>query len=414
MSTNTLEVMTAISKEISRRFDVKADVLNSFNRQYDKPHTAYGSNSGSSIKVKLPQRLTGTASATLNIQNVVEKTTTITTNNDYHVGLGFTAAELTQDLLNPRNMKLFADDFLEAAIDDIIAYEQTQFATYMKSQVWNSVGTPGTGPTTLQVVTQARARLNNARAPRSNRVFLLDPDNAALLNNGQNAIFNPSAAISQNYEQGSLSPALGFMFKESPDMVAHTTGSEDGNYVVNGASQTGSSLAINTGTGTLTAGDIFTIADVYAVDPVSGTAKKYLQQFVVTSAYAGGAGSVSIAPSIDATGAYKTVSALPANGAAITVVGTASTQYGRGIAAHRDSFIYTTAELADIGVKYEIPIITGGAGDGYSRDGGPQKGIYMKLYMDGDITNRRAVARLDIRSGRGTLMPDWATAIQGA
>lgn len=419
MASNTIKVLTAISKEISRRYDVRADVINSFNRQYAKPMKAWGSNSGASVQIKTPQKVTGTASTTLNIQDLGENSVTLTVNNPYHVGLGFTQAELTQDLLNPNNMKMFADDYLDAAIDDVLAYTQTQFATYISQQTFNSVGTPGTGPTTITPVTQARARLNNNRAPRQNRTFLLDPDNAALLNAGQSGLFHSGDAIASNYKDGALSPSHGFVFKESPDMVEHTNGSQDGNYVVNSAGTiTGSTLTVKTGTGTIKAGDIFTIGSgangLYAVDPVSGQSKGYLQQFVCTSDYAGGAGDVSISPPITTSGAYKTVNQAIGGDWALTFVGSASTAYGRGVAAHRDAFTFATAELADIGVTYEVPIITGGAGDGYSRDGGANPGVYMKLTMDGDITNLRSVARLDILFGYTKLVPEWAVAIQGA
>jgi len=87
--------------------------------------------------------------------------------------------------------------------------------------------------------------------------------------------------------------------------------------------------------------------------------------------------------------------------------------FGAGLAFHRDSFVFGTAMLADIGVKYEVPIITGGAGEGYSRGSGASQGVHMKLYMDGDITNRRSVARLDMRYGYAALLPEWSTIVAG-
>jgi hypothetical protein len=414
MADNTIKVLTAISKEIDRRFDVKADLLMAMNRQYDKPHTAFGSNSGSSIEIKKPQRLTGTASATLDVQDVVEQTATLNVNNDYHVGLAFTASELTQDLLNPNNLKMFADDYLDSAVDDIIAKIQTDASTFIHQNTYNSVGTPGTGPTSYQVVTQARAKLNNGRAPRSGRNFILSPDDAALLNNAQSGLFHAGDAIASNYKDGALSASNGFSFLETPDITSHTNGSDVTGCAVDGASQSGATLTVDGLSSAPTQGTIFTIADVYSVDPVSGQSTGNLQQFVVGADAT--TTSIPISPSIATSGAYKTVNAAPANDAAITFVGSASTAYPQGVAMHKDAFVCGTAELRDIGVKYEIPIITGGAGEGYSKGvmGGPQKGIYMKLYMDGDITNRRAVARLDVRYGFAALIPEWATRIQGA
>lgn len=413
MASNTIKVLTAISKEISYRFDVKADLINSVNRQYDKPHTAFGSNSGSSIEIKQPQRLEATESATLTVQDMTETTATLNVNNDVHVGLGFTAAELTQDLLNPNNMKMFGDDYLDSAIDNVLAKMESNFYTYMKNNIYQSVGTAGTGPTTLQPISQARAKLNNQRAPRSNRTVILNPDDAALLNYGQTGLYHAGDAIASNYKDGALSPSIGFVFRESPDMGNHTNGADVAG-TVNGASQTGATITVANLSAAPTQGSIVTFAGCYDVDPVSGATKSNLKQFVVGSGAT--TTSLPITPSIDISGPDKTCSASPDNAGAATFVGSASTAYGQNFALHRDSFIFGTAELSDIGVKYEIPIITGGAGEGYSKSvgGGKNRGCYLKLYMDGDITNRRAVARLDARYGYIAFMPEWACRIQGA
>jgi len=412
MSTNDIKIVTAISKEISRRYDAKADLINSVNRQYDKPHTAWKANSGSSIEIKRPQKTKAVESASLEIQDLDETTATLNVNNDVHVGLGFTAAELTQDLLNPRNMKMFADDYLESAIDNIIATSQSNLHTFMKNNTFNTVGTPGTGPTSYQVITQARAKLNNERAPRGDRCFVLNPDDAALLNNAQSGLFRPGDAIGANYKDGALSASNGFAFKESPDIGNHLNGA-GASYAVDGASQTGSTVLLKTGTGIITKGTKITFADVYAVDPISGNSRPNLASFTVTADKASGAGTVAIYPSIVTSGALKTCSVSPADSAAVVISGAADLSFGAGLAFHRDSFVFGTAKLADIGVKYEVPIITGGAGEGYSRGSGASQGVHMKLYMDGDITNRRSVARLDMRYGYAALLPEWSTIVAG-
>jgi len=307
MSTNDIKIVTAISKEISRRYDAKADLINSVNRQYDKPHTAWKANSGSSIEIKRPQKTKAVESASLEIQDLDETTATLNVNNDVHVGLGFTAAELTQDLLNPRNMKMFADDYLESAIDNIIATSQSNLHTFMKNNTFNTVGTPGTGPTSYQVITQARAKLNNERAPRGDRCFVLNPDDAALLNNAPSGLFRPGDAIGANYKDGALSASNGFAFKESPDIGNHLNGA-GASYAVDGASQTGSTVLLKTGTGIITKGTKITFADVYAVDPISGNSRPNLASFTVTADKASGAGTVAIYPSIVTSGALKTCS----------------------------------------------------------------------------------------------------------
>jgi hypothetical protein len=309
---------------------------------------------------------------------------------------------------------MFGDDYLESAIDNLLAKMESNYFTYMMANIYQSVGTPGTGPTTLQPISEARAKLNAQRAPRRDRTVVLNPDDAALLNYGQTGLFHKGDAIAQNYKDGSLSASIGFVFKESPDMGSHTNGA-GASYAVNGASQTGGDITVQTGTGIVTKGTIVTFAGCYDVDPVSGATKANLKQFVVDTEYAGGSGDIAITPSIVTSGYAKNCSASPDDSGAMTIVGSASTAYGQNFALHRDSFVFGMAELKDIGVTYEVPIITGGAGEGYSRgSNGAQKGCFLKMYMDGDITNRRAVARLDARYGYVALNPEWSCRIQGA
>lgn len=94
-------------------------------------------------------------------------------------------------------------------------------------------------------------------------------------------------------------------------------------------------------TGTVAAGSVFTIADVYAYDPRKGAALDYLQQFtVISAATADGSGdaALTIYPAIIVPGtgsgdnpninsAHATVDSVPADTAAMTFLGAASTGY---------------------------------------------------------------------------------------
>jgi len=98
---------------------------------------------------------------------------------------------------------------------------------------------------------------------------------------------------------------------------------------------------LTTTTGTVAAGSVFTIADVFAYDPRKGAALDYLQQFtVINAATANGLGdaALTIYPAIIVPGtgsgdnvginnAHATCSAVPADTAAIVFMGAASTGY---------------------------------------------------------------------------------------
>ena len=144
-------------------------------------------------------------------------------------------------------------------------------------------------------------------------------------------MFNPQVKISDQYETGIISrDTLGFDWMYDQTTQVHTVGSFTAG-TVNGGSQTGTTLTVNAITGTLNAGDVITIAGVYAINRLTGQSQGTLRQFVVTANVASGATSIPIYPAITpAPAAFNTVTASPANSATISLVMPAGTQYQIG------------------------------------------------------------------------------------
>ena len=112
--------------------------------------------------------------------------------------------------------------------------------------------------------------------------------------------------------------------------------------------------------GTIAAGEVFTIADVYAYDPEIGGSRGFLQDFVVINAATAGTGgevTVRIFPAIivddgstvigsDAVDrAHATVDSVPANDAVVTFRGSASTQYTPKMMWKKDAIVAHSAPL---------------------------------------------------------------------
>jgi hypothetical protein len=146
----------------------------------------------------------------------------------------------------------------------------------------------------------------------------------------------------------------------SQNVVSLTLGTRAGTILVNGGSQNVTydsvrttytqSLVLDglTGATTVKKGEVFTIAGVNAVNPRSKADLGYLQKFVVLAdATADGSGNITltIANPIITSGAYQTVSAAPADNAAITFMGTASTAYAQNVIFHRGSIALVSAKL---------------------------------------------------------------------
>jgi hypothetical protein len=168
---------------------------------------------------------------------------------------------------------------------------------------------------------------------------------------------------------------------------------------VNGASQTGNTLAVNTGTGNITRGSIITIAGVNAVHPITGLTQGFPRQFVVTADYAGGAGNISIYPAIVPTSAsvIGTVTASPAAGAAITIFGTVSTSARQNFAYQKNAF---TAAFAP------LPVLA--SCEGYTAT---MQGISVRVMTFGDGKSDVENTRVDVLYGEAPTRADHAVRI---
>jgi hypothetical protein len=158
------------------------------------------------------------------------------------------------------------------------------------------------------------------------------------------------------------------------------------------------SLGVDTFTGSqiIPQGATFTVAGVNAVSPETGIDLGYLYRFVHTGAdvtLSTGAGTLTIA-GVYATGVNKNVTALPANDAVITILGTASKQYKTSLLYHRDAFTLATADLQ---------MLEGGLCSRANYDG-----LSLRIAKDSDIYNDTNICRIDMLYGFAALRPEWA------
>ena len=147
----------------------------------------------------------------------------------------------------------------------------------------------------------------------------------------------------------------------------------------------------------LNAGDVITIAGVNMVNPRTKADTGILQQFVLTADVTTNASAASdtvltISPPIIITGPHQTVTAAPANNAAITMMGTAGTSYKQNLFYHKNAFALAV-------VPMEMPQgVTDGAR--VSKNG---LSIRLQPYYDGanDVGNYR----FDLLYGRKLIDP---------
>ena len=397
MSNTTLTV-DVIMKEAHREFRNETPFLQSMDRQYDRSYEAHGAREGDTIRIKIPQRYLYRSGKTVDVQNNEEQSVSLARSSQGGVDLRFSSKELTLDI------NRFNELYLRPAMHTIAANIEKDILEQASDAVYNAVALPATALDRADI-TGARAILNRFSTPsdRMGRYLVLSEDGEADLTDNNSSIFNPSAEISRQYLNGSLGRIYGFESSYSQQVNSHTTGGYDANYVTNGVGVEGAStLAVDTGTGTIKKGDIFTIAGVNSVNRVTGQDTGKLQQFVVTADSAGGGVTLSISPSLttSASGAYAFISALPADGAALTFLGTASTAYKQALAYHRQAFAFGTVDL-------EIPRGSNVGLTGRSTE----NGVSMRLVEFYDGKNDDTYYRIDILYGFIPVTPEFACRI---
>jgi hypothetical protein len=388
MATNTLLNVNMITSKALQILHQKLNFVGAINRQYDDSFAQSGAKIGTSLRIRLPVQYTVASGPNLSLNNTVETNTTLTVSSQKHVDFSFSSAELTM------NIDDFAARYLDPAMA-VLAANVENDAFSMVNSVYNQVNGMTAAQTFRNVLLGRKILVDNlAPASRQWEVRMNTLDNVDLVDSLK-GLFQQSTQIGEQYLEGVMGYSGGFRWAENTFLGNFTPGARNTAYVVDGASQTGSSLLVKTGTGAMAVGDVFTIANVFRVHPETKVTTATLQQFVVTAAYTGGAGTVSISPAITVTGAYQNVSASPADAAAITFAGAASTAYGRSIAFHPDAFTFATADL----------VMPGGV-DMSSRV--TKDGLSMRGVRQYSISDDTFPFRLDILYGYACLRPQLA------
>jgi len=400
---NSLLTIDMITRKSLAILENNLVLSRNINRQYDDSFAVEGAKIGSSLRIRLPDRVLVTDGAALQTQDDNEQYTTLTVSTQKHVGINFTSAELSMQLDD------FADRVLKPRISQLASSIDADVANVFAS-VGNSVGTPGTTPATALVMLQAQQKMNEAAAPMSPRYLTVNPAANAALVNGLSGFFNPSDSISRQFKSGMMGEnVLGYEeVNMSQSVKSFTVGSRTATGGTTSAAVTteGATTIAITGagaSGTIRAGDVFTVAGCFAVNPQTRESTGSLFQFVALAGVnlnGSGAGTITVAPIYSAAHPLATVLSLPGNGSDVTFMGAASTTYPQNIAYHKDAFTLATADL----------ILPQGV-DMASRAN--HNGISMRIVRQYDINNDRMPCRVDVLYGYAAIRPQLACRVWG-
>jgi len=353
------------------------------------------------LRIRLPDRTLVTDGATLAVQDDNEQFTTLSVSSQKHIGVNFSSAELTMQ------MDDFAERVLKPRISQLAASIDANVADSYLS-IANTVGTPGSTPSTSLVLLQAQQKLNENAAVMSPRYATVSPAANAGLVEGLKGLFNPTDTVSRQFKNGMMGTGvLGYeeinMSQSIKQFTTGTRGAAGNTTSAAVVAEGATSIALTVASGvTIKAGDVFTIADCFAVNPQTRESTGSLAQFVAVAnvTASGTAVTVTVAPVYSAASPLATVDVLPGTAKAVVFVGAASTQYPQNLVYHKDAITFATADL----------LMPQGV-DMASRQ--VHNGISMRIVRQYDINNDRMPCRIDVLYGFSVIRPQMAVRLWG-
>jgi hypothetical protein len=401
---NSILTIDVIAKEALRILENNLVMANLVHRAHESDfgNAMNGFEAGDTISIRRPTDFTVRDGAVAVNQDIVEGKTTLVVDKQKGVDFGFTSKELTLNIgeLSERVIKPAMVQLANQVDSDVMA---------LYKQVPNWAGTPGQTINSFADFAKGLSFWTITPSLKTDvRRFSRRSDHWALLGS-QTALYITDAAKGA-YRNGSLGMIGGVDTYMSQQVPLFTAGS-DVTGTVNAAITT-STIAytdvkntnqqtITTANVTLNVGDVITIADVNAVNPVSKADLGFLKQFTVVS-YS--ANSAVISPAMIWTGAQQNVAVTAGvtdlNGKAITSVATAATAYRQNLVFHKNAFALAMVPMVKPPGAVEV-----------ARES--HNGVSVRLIPTYDGTNDRSNFRLDCLYGVKAIDPRLATRLSG-
>lgn len=327
-----------------------------------KVHTDYSSeftgNVGDTISIRRPTAYAGqndNLDITSYREDITQGKTTISLNKTVTIAVEIGAKDRTL------SFDRLSEDVIKPAVLKMKDRIESDLASLYSEFYWFA-GTPGTLPSTFKALASSGAIMTDAAIPQDGRFALHSTDSSVELADGLKSVFVQDK-VKTALERGSIGRYANFENYEFVHAPAHVVGVATGTPKVNLDQSTTYALSkdswtmtlntdgwTNSTAGILKKGDVFTIAGVYAVNPVSKQSTGRLQTFVVmadaNSGASTGPAALTISPPIITSGAYQTVSAQAANDADITVkTGTGGSTYRQSLLLHPKALALVTRPL---------------------------------------------------------------------
>lgn len=396
--------------------------------QYSSEYARAGAKAGQTVKAKRHPEFTVRSGRVADVQDVLEGEVSISLGTQKGVDYKFTSIEAALSLDS-----LLLDKALNAAMGQLAQTVDSDIFSAAYKSTYSWAGTPGQTINSPTDFFKGPERLTDMAVPMTDRHGVLSVrDGYALAGS-----FTAGSAFQSDMTKAAVERAKIPMVADvdpvwSQSVVSHTNGTWSGDGLLKGANQdveysevlttnyTQTILVDDFSNGaTLKVGDVFTIANVKAVNPRTKQTLDYNQQFTVVAPSGSHANyssttetytfstsgssemTITISPPIIASGAYQTVDSVPADDAALTLVGSASTAYAQNLIFHREAYVLVTADL---------PMPFNGEA-AIERD--EESGLSLRYWRYSDGRNDEHNHRFDIIYGTQGLDPRLATRLSG-
>lgn len=375
-----------------------------------------GQKAGSTIGIRLPNDFVVRSGPTAVPQSTIEQKVQLTVAKQAGVDLSFSTVDLTMNIVD------FSERFIEPAVNVIagaIAADVISGSIRVPHAVHNVDVNNNTLAPTFGTFARANAILDNNSVPRDKRMVFVDPITMGNSVTTFAGLFNDQAKIAGQYRTGLVTDrVLGMDWMMDQTVPKQTTGAYGTAPTVNGAGQSGTFLSVSATVGPINAGDKFTIAGVYGVNRINKTTTGQFRIFTVDAApgtvFPAGTTQLPIYPpltpgltALNAQGnlsvPFQTVTAAPANGAALAFIFNAGETYRQNLVMHPDAITLAVVPL-------DVP-----TGNGVIRSSTEtQDGLSISLVTFFDGINFQEVTRLDVLYGYVWQRPEFACVIGDA
>lgn len=402
---NAIITPDIIAKEAIMQLENNLVMGNNVHREYKKEFVKVGD----TVNVRMPVDFTVTDGATRSNQDVVEKNSNVVVDQRKHVSWKFSTQDLTL------SVEQYSERYIKPAMIRLANTVDSSLAGLYK-KVYHAAGTAGTPPATFAALAGVAQKMDEVAVPDDGqRKLVLNPAAHWGMADGLKGVYNQKR-VEEMIGRGYLGQIANFNIFGDQNIKSHTKGVATGTPLVKGAAQSVTYASLTSGssfwqstlatdgwtvstTGILKEGDLFTIAGVYSVNPISKESTGQLQQFtVLADADSDGTGNatLTVSPPIIASGVHQTVTAAPADNAAITV----TNSHAANMAFHKNAFALVMCPL-------ELPDSAGFK----ARE--THNGMSVRVVKDYDIDSDEEIIRLDILYGVKAVDPRLAARLLG-